>query len=285
MRPFFFILIIGLVAVSSCDELPIEVILETSKSTETAVEVMSEVISTFDVVEDFVSGSELFLTQFDCLLPEDADVRILDDDFEDGDGVEVLIDFGVIGSEPCGLLCKDNKYRAGKICITLDRPYAEPNAKLSVYFGEANPFYSGNGKKMSKIEGEFNLTRVSADELLFQCDGLQVTTIENDALVLQGDLSIVCIENSGFGLINDKLTFEGELTVESGDNELVFEIVEPLHKKYGLSCIQYIKTGKLEVDPMNSASNISVDFDPNNDASCDNTIGITVNGRTFIYMY
>ncbi len=276
---------IGSLTFSSCDEQPVKVIPESSKSTENAILVISEVISTFDVVDDFVSGSEMFFKQLECLLPEDAKVRILDGDFEDGDGVEVLIDFGVMGLEPCGLLCKDNKYRAGKICITLDKPYSEIDANLSVSFSETHPFYSGNGKEMNKIEGEFMFKRISEDELMLHCGELKVTTSENDAITVGGDLAVTWIENNGMGIINDKLTFDGILRFASVDDELIFEIVEPLYKEYGLSCAQYIKTGRMEVDAMNSASNISVDFDPNNDAPCDNTVCITLNGRMFMYMY
>ncbi|MDB4161357.1 hypothetical protein N9772_03225 [Bacteroidia bacterium] len=285
MRSFLFILVIGVLTFSSCDEQPVKVIPESSRSTENAILVISEVISTFDVVEDFVSGSEMFFKQLECLLPEDAEVRIIDGDFEDGDGVEILIDFGVMGLEPCGLLCKDNKYRAGKICITLDKPYAEPDAILTVSFSETHPFYSGSGKEMNKIEGEFVLHRISEDQLLLCCSELIITTVGNDAVSLHGDLTITRIDNNGIGLIGDKLTFDGALGVLSDSDELIFDIVEPLHKAYDLSCAQYIKKGKMEVDPMNSASIISVDFDPNNDSSCDHTVGITVNGRMFIYMY
>ena len=258
---------------------------ESSKSIENGILIISELISTFDVVEDFVSGSEMFFKQLECLLPEDADVRVIDNDFEDGDGVEVLIDFGVIDTEPYGLLCKDNKYRSGKLCISLDRPYSEIGANLTVSFSEANPFYSGNGKETNKIEGEFQLKRISESELMLRCSELHVTTPDNKAAIVAGDLSITCIENNGMGIINDKLTFDGLLAISSADDELVFEIVEPLHKEYSLLCAQHIKKGKMEVDPMNSASNIGVDFDPNNDASCDRTVGITLNGRLFRYMY
>lgn len=285
MRKYLFILTVSFLAFTSCDEKNVIVVPETSQSTENSLLAVSEVISTFDVVEDFVSSSQMFLKKDESLIPADAEIIILDHEFTDGDGIEAILNFGTIGLEPHGLLCKDNKYRAGKIRVYLDKPYMETDAKLTVSFDEEEPFFSGNGKDMSRIVGSFQLHRISNDELLLHCGELSVETADKEAVTVAANLSILRVENNGEGLVNDKLSFDGQLKVESLSEQLNFKIMEPLNKDYNLACAQYIKVGKINVEPVNSASSIGVDFDPNNDKACDNTVGITVNGRMFMYTY
>lgn len=285
LKKYLFILAVLLSVFSSCDEQNTQVVAETSQSTENSLLAVSEVISTFDIVEDFMSSSQLFLKKDESLIPADADIIILDSEFTDGDGIEAILNFGTIGLEPHGLLCKDNKYRAGKIHVYLDKPYSETDAKLTVSFDKDEAFYSGNGKEMSKIHGSLQLQRISDDELLLHCGELTVETAEQEPVLIVATLSVVRLEKNGEGLVNDKLSFDGTLEVNSLNDDLTFNIVEPLNKDYNLSCAQYIKIGKIDVEPHNSASVISIDFDPNKDAACDHTVGITVNGRTFMYSY
>lgn len=285
MKKYLFILIPTLIFLSACDEDTTLVVPESSQSTENSLLAVSEVISTFDVVEDFVSASHVFMKRDESLIPEDAKIDIIDQSFTDGDGLEAVIDFGVMGLEPFGLLCKDDKYRAGKIYLYLDKPYTEVDAKLTVSFDDHSPYYSGNGKEMSKILGSLQLQRISDDELKLHCGELVVETAEKEAVTVVANLSIIQLENRGEGIINDKLSFDGVLNVRSFGEDLTFTIAEPLMKDYNLSCAQYIKMGKIEVEPHHSSSDIIIDFDPHNDASCDHTVGITVNGRTFMYTY
>ena len=285
LKKYFYIFTIALIALGSCDDTPTVVIPETSKSTENSLLAISEIISTFDVVEDFVSSSQLFLKRDEALMPADAEITILDGEFKDGDGMEAVIDFGAKGLEPYGLLCKDNKYRAGKIYISLDKPYSEIDAKLTLRFDKEEPFFSGDGTQMSEIVGSVHVKRISNEELLLHCGELTVATEDKGDVSIVANLSVQLVEDKGVGLVNDKLSFDGVLEVESLEEELTFNIIEPLQKDYALSCAQYIKEGRIDVEPMNSASEISIDFDPNNNTACDKMVGITVNGRTFIYEY
>ncbi len=285
LRKYLFIIALLFLGFTSCQEENTTVVPENSQTTENSLLAVSEVISTSDVVEDFVSTSQLFLKREESLVPADAEVVILDHEFTDGDGIEAVINFGTLGLEPYGLLCKDNKYRAGRIHLYLNKPYTETDAKLTVSFDDEDSYYTGNGEVMSKINGSFVLHRVTHNELLMHCGELSVKSGDKEAVDIVANLSVARIENNGEGLINDKLNFDGNFEVSSLNEKLIFSISEPLRKDYNLACAKYIKEGKIDVEMLNSASDIGIDFDPNNDQACDNTVGITVNGRTIMYTY
>lgn len=270
---------------SACDEKSTVVIPESSADTEIALRAVSEVISTFDISEDFTSTSDFFLRKEESFLPEDAKITLIDGDFTDGNGIEAVIDFGARGIEPCGLLCKDNKYRAGKIHLSLNKPYDELDAKLTIRFDEDDAFYSGNGKEMAAMTGSIQIQRISNDELKLDCGNLNVVFNEKETVVMAARLSIICLEKQGKNLLNDKLSFSGVMTIETNNTQLTFKIVEPLIKHYELNCAQFIKNGLVDVVSNSSASKILIDFDPHKDSPCDNTVSITANGRTFIYSY
>jgi hypothetical protein len=261
------------------------VIPESSKSTENSIKSLSEVISTFDVIEDFASSSHLFMKRDESLMPADAVVEVIDPTFDDGDGIEALIDFGSLGLEPHGLLCKDNKYRAGIIRLQLDKPYSEVDAKLTLTFDEKSPFYSGDGSEMCEFKGSILISRVSEKELKLHCGELILTLEDENPVTIIADLSITCISDSGVGIVDDELDFDGKLEINTPDEKLTLSIIEPLQKDYELSCAQYIKAGIIDVKLEKSISEIAIDFDPDGDNTCDQTVGITVNGRAFRYSY
>lgn len=285
MKLIFSIALLLALLVTACDEKPTVVIPESSEDTEKALRAVSEVISTFDISEDFTSTSDFFLRKEQSFLPADAKITLIDGDFTDGNGIEAVIDFGATGIEPYGLLCKDNKYRSGKIYLSLNKPYNELDAKLTLRCDNDDAFYSGNGKEMAAIKGEIQIQRISKDELKLNCSGLSVKFNENENVVLAAKLSIICLEKMGVSLLNDKLSFSGVMTMATENAQLTFKIVEPLQKHYELNCAQFIKKGKVDVETNRSVSEIAVDFDPNKDGACDHVVSITANGRTFIYSY
>jgi hypothetical protein len=265
------------------DEPPIDVPISTTL-TEQSLGLVSELLSTFDVVTDLTEINNLFGKKEVTLLPSDLIIHYIDTSFDDGNGISLSLDFGELGEQPHGLLCLDNKYRAGKIFILLDKPYSEEGAELEVVIANEFPFYIGNGKKMTTLTGGFKLTRQNKSTLKMHCSSLQSISedVKHD---LAGDLWITTIKDAGIGLVNDELTFDGEITVKDSTSSLTMSISKPLVKNYTLDCAKHIVDGQLDIDLSVHSAAIKVEFDPHNDKSCDNEVAITIQGKRVIYTY
>ncbi|PCJ67725.1 MAG: hypothetical protein COA58_00900 [Bacteroidetes bacterium] len=286
MKKFIFRgLLLSIVAFAGCiDEAPIIEVPETTDNTQASLAVLSEVLSTFDIIQDLTSRNEFFMKKDASLLPNDVLYIPLDTSYTDGDGIELLLDFGDLGKTPYGLLCKDEKYRAGKIKLSLSKPYTEIDAILKIEFLATHPFYSGDGSVMNKLGGVLSLSRVSDDEVRLQSSKL---TVEKEDVLREvfTDLSIHSIKDNGIGLLNDELSFSGEISVTYGELQTTLVTKEPLEKHYTLACAKHIVKGIFDVNQSNSASEIEVDFDPDNDAACDNKVAILINGKRVMYHY
>jgi hypothetical protein len=257
---------------------------ETHAGTEQSLQAYNELLSTYDIIEDFVSSADMFMKKDESLLPPEVVVTVIDAIYTDGDGVEVVLDFGELGAEPHGLLCKDKKYRAGKVRITADKPYGDSGAKVSIIFPEDNPFYSGSGDKMMRIDGNLIFQRMEDNLVNMHCTSLQFYDGEEE-ISLVTDLMIEKTNDVGAGIIDDEMSLSGEMLLETVTGQVKLTTVSPLKKKYTLDCAQHIIAGHLDVDQSNSVSKITVDFDPMLDEACDNKVSITINGKTLFYEY
>lgn len=269
---------------SGCIEETIIEVTETHAGTEQSLQAYNELLSTYDIIEDFVSSADMFMKKDESLLPPEVVVTVIDAIYTDGDGVEVVLDFGELGAEPHGLLCKDKKYRAGKVRITADKPYGDFGAKVSITFPEDNPFYSGSGDKMMRIDGNLIFQRMEDNLINMHCTSLQFYDGEEE-ISLVTDLMIEKTNDAGVGIIDDEMSLSGEMLLETVTGQVKLTTVSPLKKKYTLDCAQHIIAGHLDVNQSNSVSKITVDFDPMLDEACDNKVSITINGKTLFYEY
>ncbi len=269
---------------AGCLDMEMVEVHESDEPTQVSVEVLSELISTFDILDDFASTNKVLNKRDDALLPNGVNVKCIDEDFEDGDGVEVELDFGKLGNEPFGVLCKDEKYRAGRINIKLDKPYSEVGAQMRVTFPQHYTFFSGNGGTMTEFDGKIIVNRTEEDKLVLTSNDLNahyngvVSNLESDILVVrESDL--------GEGILDDVILFGGTVSVTNGGVSTILSTQSPLKKIYTRSCAKHIIRGKMDVEITNSSSEMYIDFDPYKDEACDNVIEITVNGKSVITSY
>ena len=278
-------LLLSLLAIAGgCQEEPILEITETDETSQISLNVVSEILSTFDIVQDWSTGDLLYFKKDESLMPSDVVVSYIDTSFIDGDGIKLGFNFGFLGQSPHGLLCKDGKYRAGYFTVSLNRHPQDIDAKLVIEFPEDNPFYSGDGESMTEISGAMVIKRISDDEL--KLTTAQLSVIENkEAKRVDATIAIRELADNGYGIVNDQLSFDGTLSVT--DNQLTISLATtlPLRKNYTLECAKNIVEGKLNVNISNSISAMDIDFDPDNDAACDNKVSLCINGKTVIYRY
>ncbi|NNJ56071.1 MAG: hypothetical protein HKP14_08060 [Bacteroidia bacterium] len=267
-----------------CTEDSVIEIKEDNETTLTSLETLSELISTFDILDDLASSHDAFKKKENELLPSDAKLTYHDVSFIDGTGVDFEIDFGKLGNEPSGLLCKDGKYRAGKILVKLTRPYSEIGTVMTVVFPKEQPFYSGDGSNMERFVGTIKLTREDDDEITLITETLE-SGQAGSASDVSADLLITKEVDNGIGILNDEVLFGGELKIENAASSVEMKSIQPLKKVYSLICAKNIVGGELSVKLSESISDIYIDFDPDNDEACDNKVAIVINGKSVIYNY
>ena len=255
-----------------------------SESTEVSLSLLTEVLSTFDIVSDLSSSNVLFVKKDKSLLPNGLVINYIDTTFQDGNGLKIELDFGDLGEEPHGQLCKDNKYRAGKMMITVNRPMSQLNATLEVSFSEEFPYYTGNGKKMVKLVGQMGLLRKSETEIILTIKDL-TTSIEEKNHAIAATFSVQTLQDGGLGIVNDELSFSGTISVIDSTSGLLFSTTNPLIKNYALTSAKYILDGDLLAVLPETHSTMHVDFDPDKDRACDTKVALIVNGKRVIYTY
>jgi hypothetical protein len=218
------------------------------------------------------------------VLPLGAEIDYADTTFADGDGLEVLLKFGDLGTSPFGLLCKDNKYRAGTILLYLDQDYLIDNSTLKISLLNDEPFFSGDGENMTQLVGDIKFKRLNADRISIKCDNFK---LENSAadISMNADLDIVEVKASSASESGDHICVGGNIGLSNDHEMATFTITSPLQKQSDYDCVRFISNGQLQVEKSSTISDIKVDFDPNQDQGCDKLIVITTNGKRVFTHY
>ncbi|MEY2924361.1 MAG: hypothetical protein RLZZ337_909 [Bacteroidota bacterium] len=277
----WFVLLVG---ISGCSESPIIEVQENDAPAQASLEVVAELFSTFDIVDDLATTNEFLLKKGNELLPHDVSITFSDNSFTDGDGVELELDFGQPGNKPYGILCRDGKYRAGTIQLSFSKKYSEIGTDIAIHFSEEKPYYSGDGEVLNQFVGTIHVIRQSEKVLELRTEKLK---IEADGIASELTASITAEKELDWaiGIVNDIVNYSGNFALKTGDNILMLNSIEPLQKRYTLECAKYIVKGKLSAEQTKSATSMEIDFDPYNDMACDNVVSMTVNGKTIIYKY
>ena len=179
----------------SFNEVPLD-----TNSTLTSISHFAEILSTFDILEDLATSHDLMLKKNEILLPEGVLVVIVDNNFDDGDGIEVELQFGEPTGSPAGILCKDGRYRAGKLILELDKPYSEKDASLTVSMPESSPFYSGSGTSLNEMTGQLIFKRSELHTVHIKSKKLSVKESGGSPVAIDLDLTCHKIHESGLGI-------------------------------------------------------------------------------------
>ena len=275
---------ISLLLVFGCNNDDVIEIRDNHKSTETCISLVSEFLSTFDIVKDVITSEQIFNPEHLSVLPFDAEIVYEDTTFTDGDGMDILIKFGELGSTPHGLLCRDNKYRSGSILLSLDQDYFLNNSTLKITLSAEDPFYSGNGEDMTQLIGGMNFQRLGTDHVNVKCNEFKLVNSYAD-MSMSTDLDIIEIKSSSPNDSGDHICVGGNIELSDGNESAIFTIISPLQKQSDYDCLRFISNGQIRVDKSSTISEIVVDFDPHQDLGCDQLISITTNGKRIFTHY
>lgn len=220
------------------------------------------------------------------VLPSGAEVIFTDSLWSDGDGIAFFIDYGeLLGTAPSGLLCKDGKYRAGRIDVTLSDHYYLVNSVLSISISEDNDYYVGDGTNMTHISGYKTVTRTdSTTRHIVVTDGKAESSL--GTILWSCDRTTVRTADAGWGLWGDEFTTTGSAQ-GSNINGIGFTASiseeKPLVKQLQIGCARTFVSGIVTVTN-NNGGVLELDYDPYGDQACDRTAKVTVNGVSRIIM-
>lgn len=255
---------------------------ETIYSAEDNAIIETEFTALYDLLDDLAETDEKLRKKGGTILPSGAEVTYLDTIWSDGDGVEVLVDFGPLGeTEPKGLLCKDGKYRAGKIKATLSKPFKEVGSSFIASLSEKDAYFSGDGSDMVQLSGTLGIYRIGENTINIDVVNGMATKEDRAIKWTLANRTIRRTLDAGPGVWGDHFEITGDAQgVNRNGEEFTVTIDEPLLKKMETGCAQTFIKGRLTITVGMSAKIIVVDYDPFNDQACDRIAGANVNGKT-----
>ena len=258
---------------------------ETIVSAEDNSTAENEFTSLFDVADDF-SSNDARTRSGNTILPSGAIVTFADSSFADGDGVECTIDFGPLKtSVPKGILCKDGRYRAGKVHLSISKRYFMDSTEVTVSTTDADNYYGGSdGVNLTKLTGTIKLTRLSETELKIDVINAKATN-DKGTVAWQSTRKIKKLLDNGPGLLGDQFQIEGSASGINRNNEnFTVNIDVPLLKKVEMGCARTFVKGKITLTNVSSGKTILIDYDPYNNQACDLVAKATINNKEYFYM-
>lgn len=245
----------------------------------------TEFSGAFDITDDINQSDGKIKKGSGTVLPSGA-VFTWVDSVMDSDGVKYDLDFGPLGATaPKGLLCGDGKYRAGKLHVSVSKPYATIGCSVSVSAASADEYYSGDGTNMFKVEGTLAITRSAAEQLDIAIVNGKVTDGAGKSATFQGNKSIVRTAGSGTpGIWGDvyEVTGNGSGVNREGDS-YTWKITTALVKKMEVGCAKTFVKGVIEIKNNTANTSLVVDFDPYNNEACDRVARATFGTRSVIF--
>lgn len=267
-----------------------EEVLESIQSAEDNAMIETEFSAVFEVTDDVVAvtgsakGTESFKSPIYTVLPSGAEVIFTDSLWNDGNGIAFYIDFGPLGNvPPKGLLCKDGRYRAGRIDASLSAPYFEVNSLLTISVLQSNDYFAGDGTNMTHLSGVKTVTRTDENTRQIVVTGAQATN-ENGTVYWSAERTVTKTFDNGSGIWGDHFSLYGTAT-GTNLNSIGFTATvtsgNPLIKKLETGCAGTFVAGVVTIENT-AGGKLELDYDPYNNEACDKVASVTINGKTKI---
>lgn len=254
---------------------------ESLQSAEDNAQIETEYAQIYEAVSDYASNDTLTRKTDDYLLPSGAVVTFTDTTFNDGDGVDFLIDYGPLnhGGNYKGILCKDDRYRAGVVHVGLTDRWSNIPCELTIAISAADNYYVGNGTKMYKITGTKVVNRTSDSSYTVTVTDASLQR-ENGIAYWSANRTITRTYDAGQGWLDDEYTISGSATGTNANGvNFTAQTVTPLVKKLSIGCLSTFVAGELVLTNANGKV-LSIDYDVYGNQECDKTVNVTYNGKT-----
>jgi hypothetical protein len=214
-------------------------------------------------------------------LSKEAHIIVIDSSYFDGDDIEFVIDFGpVVKPFKPTQKCLDGRFRAGKIHVRIKSHYIE-NSSESFVFTDANEEYwfGTDGKPSQILDLRMSITRDLRERLMYKNVKFKVKQGEAES-EFEGNLVLEKIAGIQTpGIVGDQYLLTGQGQIEHRDDEFDWTIVAPLKKKIEPGCGMIPVLGEVLLENERTNKNISLDFDPFKNESCDRIVRATIAGE------
>jgi hypothetical protein len=211
-------------------------------------------------------------------LSKEAHIIVIDSSYFDGDDIEFVIDFGpVVKPFKPTQKCLDGRFRAGKIHVRIKSHYIE-NSSESFVFTDANEEYwfGTDGKPSQILDLRMSITRDLKERLMYKNVKFKVKQGEVES-EFEGNLVLEKIAGIQTpGIMGDHYLLTGQGQIEHQDEEFDWRIVAPLKKKIEPGCGMIPVLGEVLLENERTNKNISLDFDPFKNESCDRIVRATI---------
>ncbi len=243
----------------------------------------------FDAAFDFIATDGKFKKKSGPTIVPSEKVKVTynDSSFNDGDGIEVEVDFGPLDNpgegEQKGILCQDGRYRAGRLNISVNQSVNSADFKATVRIDKGHKYYSGDGVNMTQLSGRMIIRFI---EPLIIGVKIEKAEVRNGDVEVdwEGEFTIVGHYEAGPGIWGDTYTVMGESSGMNREGESFTTVIEePLIKKMENGCATTFIDGLITVSSTESTQVISIDYDPFEDQVCDRFAEAIINGRKTIF--
>lgn len=250
-----------------------------SASDNAAIE--TEYAQIYDVVADYASTDPRTGKNEDLILPVGATVTFTDTTFDDGDGIEFMLDYGPLehGTSYKGIPCGDGRYRAGKIHVGMNNRWNNFPVALNVTISTADEYYVGNGSKMYKVSGNKTIQRDNATSYRVIVTNATMQR-DNGTISWDSDRSITRTYDAGPGWYNDEYEISGSASgTNANGGSFIVATLHPLKKKLTQGCLSTFVKGELTLTNGNGKV-LNINYDTFNNEACDKTVTVTYNGQS-----
>lgn len=257
--------------------------LETFQSAEDNSMMETEFAAIFDMVEDVATGDSQVYKKSNTILPSGATVTFSDTSFLDGTGVAFCISYGALGSAiPYGMLCKDGRYRAGTLCVTIDKRFKEKGAEATVTLGGS--YFAGDGEDMVQYSGTKTILRLEDNKYQISVNAATAKSKDFELSWTSNYIITKDVDIPG-GILGDEYIVEGKANgINREGKEFTVTITYPLRKLVEIGCASTFIEGTLEIINTASGDRLAIDYDPFINQKCDKVVGVKVNGKEFQFI-
>jgi hypothetical protein len=214
-------------------------------------------------------------------LSKEAQIIVIDSSYFDGDDIEFVIDFGpVVKPFKPTQKCLDGRFRAGKVHIRIKSHYVE-NSSESFVFTDANEEYwfGADGSPSQILDLSMSITRDLKERLIYKNVKFKVKQGGAES-EFEGNLVLEKIAGIQTpGIVGDHYLLTGQGQIEHRDEEFDWRIVAPLKKKIEPGCGMIPVLGEVLLENERTNKNISLDFDPFKNESCDRIVRAIIAGE------
>ncbi len=243
----------------------------TAESAESFAQEQPMIMSTFDMIDDFLGNQNFMQKNGNPIIPNSAYILYGDTIFSDGNGIEVTI-----GLEE-EALCGDNFYRKGVIRIVADKPYSEIGSTTTIevldrFSIKKNGYFLVLTNSLF-FNSSFTIKKIEESKYTFDYNTEVIEDLNPNPDSKRYSGNFIITKIAGFNtpeLTDDEIKIDGDGKgfSRASESNFTFKILESLNKN---PCAKIFTKGKLTLQNDGSEVILEINF---GDGTCDTKVEV-----------